>query len=151
MFPLIISKKPVGRQSFNFNKNKDSTGGDNSKASLIALAAIATDVYCLKHETSNINKSFRDIIKLLKGKYELDKTLKKKVEDIVNTIDLPIHLNKIDNDNANGTLAVSRYVHRSLKLEYFKYTKYEVRILMSNILKKVEQKDEGCMSLMMNQ
>jgi len=148
----IAAKKPAGRQSNNINKSSSSSlslPSINNNSTLIVLATIASQVYNIKLDPTN-RKSTKDIITSLKTQYTINKNLFKRIEEVVDDIDnnLPDYKKIRDSDsNIDGTLHVCRYVHRKLNLVYKSYTKFEVRLLMMNILKKVERKEEGSKNL----
>lgn len=143
MFP-VIGPNPVGRQKSNPTTSKSPSLpaiANDSKTILISLATIAVELHTLLNQEDN-NKTLQQLIKSLKAKYNLDNNKISRLEDIVN--DIP---NDLEPDNEKLTLDVGGYVHRELGLDFIKYTHYEVKRLMLNILQKKEKKDAGCKNL----
>jgi hypothetical protein len=135
-------KSPVGRQS----TKKSDSDSSSSSSFLVSTAEVVVEVYRLKSTAGSESKSTRQVIDLLRSRYKT--TSEVSIDKLVRETVLPEDVSKTDSDNSiSGTLCVSRYVYRKLGLKYKKYTQYEVRLLVMDTLKGIQQKDAGCINL----
>jgi hypothetical protein len=106
----------------------------NSTAQRYALALMSIEYYHA-HKTEP-TKSIDNITKDIK-----DRDNKKRVQDIIRSI--PIDFGLDSKNLVEGSLRVSRFIHKELKLDFHKYTQQELRNLMLNVIKKIETKKES--------